>query len=150
MMDKVRNFTFVFYLFLVAFQGYSQTKNKEAFTLYSKEKVKYTFSILSLIEKSELPTDTIKLKFTFSLLTENETEVPNENVFTFKMKYTKSNSLVALQNLPDNIIGKLGIASNKFPPNYETFCREKIVKNMVATFRQVESNLKLKKVGFFE
>jgi hypothetical protein len=29
MMDKVRNFTFVFYLFLVAFQGYSQTKNNE-------------------------------------------------------------------------------------------------------------------------
>jgi hypothetical protein len=150
MMNKVRNFTFVFYLFLVAFQGYSQTKNKEAFTLYSKEKVKYTFNVLSVIEKSETPADTVKLKFSFSLLGDTDTEQLNENTFTFRMKYSKANSLVALQHLPDNIISKLGIASNKFPPNYETFCREKIVKNMVATFRQVESNLKLKKVGFFE
>lgn len=150
MMDKVRNLTFVFYLFLIVLQSYSQTKTKESYTLYSKEKVKYTFSVTSLIEKADNPSDTVRLKFSFSLLNENQEEIPNENSFTFRMKYTKPNSLITLQNLPDNIITKLGVASNKFPPNYENFCREKIIKSLVATFRLVESNNKLKKVGFFE
>ena len=149
-MKKVANFTFVFYFFVLVINCFSQSKLKDTYVLLTKEKEKYDFIISSLIEKPLTPTDTIRVKFTFSLLAENQTEELNENTFTFKMKYTRPNSITAINYLPDDIISKLAIKSNKFPPNYEIFCKEKIVKNMSSTFKLIESDLKLKKVGFFE
>jgi hypothetical protein len=149
-MRKVTNFTYIFYFFLLVFNCYSQSKLKDSYTLFTKEKVKYTFNIFSVTEKPIAPTDTVKVKFTFSLLGESETEELNENTFTFVMKYSRANTIAAMQHLPENIISKLAINTNKFPPNYEVFCREKILKNMTGIFKQIESDQKLKKVGFFE
>jgi hypothetical protein len=66
------------------------------------------------------------------------------------MKYTKQNCLLASQALPENIVSKLSINSGKFPPSYEVFVKDRIIKNMNLIFRQIESDIKLKKIGKFE
>jgi len=149
-MSKVGNFTCIFYFFLLVVNCYSQSKVKDSYTLFTKEKAKFSFNIFSITEMPIVATDTLKVKFTFNLLAEGDAESINENMFTFVMKYSRANSISAMQHLPENIISKLGVNSNKFPPNYEVFCREKILKNMSSIFKQIESDLKLKKVGFFE
>ena len=149
-MSKVTNFTYFFYFFLLVVNCYSQSKVKDSYTIFTKEKVKFSFNIFSITEMPIVANDTLKVKFTFSLMGEGDAENINENMFTFVMKYSKVNSVSAMQHLPENIISKLGLNSNKFPPNYEIFCREKILKNMTSIFKQIESDLKLKKVGFFE
>jgi len=149
-MNKYTNFCFSVYFFLLVLNTFAQTKVKDSFTVSTREKVKYSFTILALVEKSVNPTDTVKIKFTYSLLGANEVEELNENTFTFKMKYSKQNTITAMQYLPENIVSKLSINTNKFPPSSEAFCRDKIIKHMLNTFKQIESNLKLRKVGFFE
>lgn len=149
-MRKSVKLIFIACIFLFVSKGNSQSKVRDTYPIFTKERVKFFFTIQSQVEKAVLPTDTIKVKFTFSLLKENETEQLNENTFIFKMKYSRANTITALNNLPENIISKLAINSNKYPPNYELYCREKIIRNMTNAFKQIESNTKLKKVGYFE
>lgn len=125
-------------------------KIKDSFTLNTREKKPYLFTIISETEPQKNDKDTLVVKFTFSLLGENENEELNENFFSFKMKYSKTNSLAATQFLPENIITKLRINSGMFPASYEMFVRDKILKNMALMFKQIESDLKLKKIGKFE
>jgi hypothetical protein len=149
----MRNFRLFFSIFVLIFSVLeinAQSKIKDTYAIFTKERVKFFFTIQSQLEKAVSPTDTTKVKFTFSLLKEGEVEQLNDNMFIFKMKYSRPNTITAINNLPENIISKLAINSNKFPPNYELFCREKIVKNMTNVFKQIESNTKLKKVGTFE
>jgi hypothetical protein len=139
-----------FCLFLNSVFLFGQAKIKDSFVLNTKEKKPYIFSVVSNVEPQLKPTDTLMVKFTFSLLGENENEELNENFYSFKMKYTKQNCLFAAQALPENIVSKLAINSGKFPPSYEIFVKDRITKNMNLIFRQIESDLKLKKIGKFE
>ncbi|MFN5628164.1 MAG: hypothetical protein ACK48W_02655 [Bacteroidota bacterium] len=139
-----------FCLFINSVLLYGQAKIKDSFVLNTKEKKPYIFSVVSNTEPQLKPTDTLIVKFTFSLLGENENEGLNENFYSFKMKYTKQNCLMASQALPENIVSKLAINSGTFPPSYEIFVKDRITKNMNLIFRQIESDLKLKKIGKFE
>jgi hypothetical protein len=136
----------------LALLGFAPTSGpKESFTLNGRDQRVYTFFMENTSERVPKTGDTLILRFSFSLLAPGDIEELNNNKVIFKMKYTKTNALLAFNNLPDNIISKLGVnRPGRFPATYEPFCRDKIGRYLSTVFRMVESDIKLKKVGEFE
>lgn len=124
---------------------------KETFILNGRDQKAYTFSMEHTSERTPKTGDTLFLRFSFSLLAPGDIEELNANKVIFKMKYTRQNAMLSLNHLPENIVTKLGVnRPGRFPPTFETFCKERVTRYLSSSFRLVESDLKLKKVGEFE
>ena len=152
-MHTMQRVLFVGFLFLcVSFPLASQAQKKlvDTYTINTKEQKPVSFILTSQVDANAPIKDTVFVKFTFSLLGDGELEKANDNFFSFRMKYTRTNVVTAINNLPDNIINKLRINSSAFPSTAESFCRERILKIMGQTFKIIDSDLKLKKIGAFE
>jgi hypothetical protein len=128
----------------------AQKKLVDTYRLNTKDQKTFTFSLSSQSETPAASKDTVIVRFTFSLLGEGEEEKMNENYFAFKMKYTRVNVVVAINNLPDNIINKLRLNTGGFPASTEGYCKEKILKLMGQTFKIIDGDTKLKRIGSFE
>jgi hypothetical protein len=132
--------------------GFAPTSGpKESFNLNGRDQRVYTFSMENTSERAPKTGDTLILRFSFSLLAPGDIEELNANKVIFKMKYTKTNALLAINNLPETIVSKLGVnRPGRFPASFEPFCRDKVARYLSTIFRLVESDSKLKKVGEFE
>ncbi len=143
--------TVVFFMFCLSPVFCSaQKKLVDTYRLNTKDQKTFTFSLSSQSETPAASKDTVIVRFTFSLLGEGEEEKMNENYFAFKMKYTRVNVVVAINNLPDNIINKLRLNTGGFPSTTEGYCKEKILKLMGQTFKIIDGDTKLKRIGSFE
>lgn len=136
----------------LALLGFAPTSGpKESFTLNGRDQRVYTFFMENTSERTPKTGDTLLLRFSFSLLAPGDIEELNANKVIFKMKYTKTNALMAVNNLPENIVSKLGVnRPGRFPASFEPFCKDKVARYLSNVFRLVESDFRLKKVGEFE